>query len=81
MSRLFPMFLKLDGRSCLVVGAGAIAEPKIRSLLEAGALVRVVAPAISKAVAANTLSARRYESYKRLVNIMRGLAPDYERRR
>lgn len=37
--------------------------------------------AITKAVAAKTLSARRYESYKRLVNIMRGLAPDYERRR
>lgn len=37
--------------------------------------------AIVKAVAAKTVSARRYESYKRLVNIMRGLAPDYERRR
>jgi hypothetical protein len=33
------------------------------------------------AVAENTLSARRYESYKRLLNIMRGLAPEYERRR
>ena len=26
---LFPMFLKLEGRSCLVVGAGTIGEPKI----------------------------------------------------
>jgi ribosome biogenesis GTPase len=33
------------------------------------------------AVASGELSARRYESYKRLMNIMRGLAPDYERRR
>lgn len=41
---LFPMFLKLEGRSCLVVGAGAIGEPKIGSLLTAGALVRVIAP-------------------------------------
>ena len=49
---LFPMFLKLDGRSCLVVGAGTIAEPKIRSLLTAGARVRVVAPVISEAVRA-----------------------------
>jgi ribosome biogenesis GTPase / thiamine phosphate phosphatase len=37
--------------------------------------------AVLAAVAENTLSARRYESYKRLINIMRGLAPEYERRR
>jgi ribosome biogenesis GTPase len=37
--------------------------------------------AVTAAVAANELSPRRYESYKRLLNIMRGLAPDYERRR
>jgi len=34
---LFPMFLKLEGRSCLVVGAGKIGEVKIRSLLVARA--------------------------------------------
>ncbi|GFE82552.1 putative ribosome biogenesis GTPase RsgA [Steroidobacter agaridevorans] len=37
--------------------------------------------AVLAALAENTLSARRYESYKRLLNIMRGLAPEYERRR
>jgi precorrin-2 dehydrogenase/sirohydrochlorin ferrochelatase len=42
--KLFPMFLKLSRRPCLVVGAGAIAESKIASLLEAGGRVRVVAP-------------------------------------
>jgi precorrin-2 dehydrogenase/sirohydrochlorin ferrochelatase len=42
--KLFPMFLKLSARPCLVVGAGAIAESKIASLLEAGGRVRVVAP-------------------------------------
>jgi precorrin-2 dehydrogenase len=42
--KLFPMFLKLSARPCLVVGAGAIAESKIASLLEAGGHVRVVAP-------------------------------------
>jgi ribosome biogenesis GTPase / thiamine phosphate phosphatase len=36
--------------------------------------------AVVAAVTAQLLSARRYESYKRLLNIMRGLAPDYERR-
>ncbi|MDR3722558.1 MAG: bifunctional precorrin-2 dehydrogenase/sirohydrochlorin ferrochelatase [Candidatus Acidoferrales bacterium] len=41
---LFPAFLKLAGRRCLVVGAGPIAEEKIDTLLRAGAKVRVVAP-------------------------------------
>ena len=41
---MFPIFLKLEGRRCLVAGAGAVAEGKIRSLLRAGAVVQVVAP-------------------------------------
>jgi precorrin-2 dehydrogenase/sirohydrochlorin ferrochelatase len=43
-AKLFPMFLKLSARPCLVVGAGTIAESKIASLLEAGAKISVVAP-------------------------------------
>jgi precorrin-2 dehydrogenase/sirohydrochlorin ferrochelatase len=41
------MFLKLEGRPCLVVGAGTIAASKIASLIEAGANVTVVAPRAS----------------------------------
>jgi precorrin-2 dehydrogenase/sirohydrochlorin ferrochelatase len=41
---MFPVFFKLEGRPCLVVGAGAIAAPKIASLLRAGGVVTVVAP-------------------------------------
>ena len=48
--RLFPMFLKLAGRQCLLVGAGAVGEEKIRSLLAAGARVRVVAPRATPAI-------------------------------
>ena len=44
MERLFPLFLKLKGRKCLVVGAGAVGQSKIASLLDAGAGVQVVAP-------------------------------------
>jgi len=48
---LFPMFLKLSGRRCLVVGAGRVGEPKIASLISSGARVRVVAPSAGEAVA------------------------------
>ncbi len=41
---LLPIFVKLDGRRCLVVGAGAIGLQKVRSLLECGANITVVAP-------------------------------------
>ena len=51
-AKLFPMFVKLAGRPCLVVGAGKIAESKIESLLEADAKVHVVAPAATRQVRA-----------------------------
>ncbi len=43
MTSLFPMFLKLEGRQCLAVGAGKVGEPKIGGLLETGARIHVVA--------------------------------------
>ena len=47
---LFPIFLKLERRPCLVVGAGNVALEKITSLLRAGAWLRVVAPVACDAV-------------------------------
>jgi precorrin-2 dehydrogenase / sirohydrochlorin ferrochelatase len=41
---LLPIFLKLRGRKCLVVGGGGVAESKIESLLLSDAEVFVVAP-------------------------------------
>ncbi len=40
----FPLFVDLQSRQCLVVGAGPIALRKIRALLKSGTTISVVAP-------------------------------------
>ncbi len=50
MSNLFPMFVKLEGRRCLVVGAGKVGEPKIGGLIDTGARVHVIALEATDAV-------------------------------
>jgi precorrin-2 dehydrogenase / sirohydrochlorin ferrochelatase len=50
VTSLFPMFMKLTGRSCLVVGAGRIGEPKIGGLIDTGAYIHVVATEASDTV-------------------------------
>src|SRR5439155_1494261 len=48
---LFPLFVELAGRPCVVIGGGAVAERKVHALLTAGAVVTVVSPALSPALA------------------------------
>jgi precorrin-2 dehydrogenase / sirohydrochlorin ferrochelatase len=55
---LFPMFVKLEGRQVLVVGAGIIGEQKIEGLLETGAQIRVVALGTSPKVQQWALAGR-----------------------
>jgi siroheme synthase-like protein len=47
----YPVFLDLAGRLCVVVGGGTIAERKVTGLLESGARVVVVAPALTPLLA------------------------------
>jgi precorrin-2 dehydrogenase / sirohydrochlorin ferrochelatase len=49
---LFPIFVKLRDRLCVVVGGGPIAESKIPGLLAAEAKVRVIAPDATESLAA-----------------------------
>lgn len=43
----YPIFLNLQGRRCIVIGGGVIAEGKVRGLLEAEAAVIVIAPELT----------------------------------
>ena len=46
----FPMMVKLEGRKCVVVGAGAVAEEKISGLLPHLARVTVVSPLATRKI-------------------------------
>jgi len=50
MNKLYPVFLKLEGMPCLVVGAGEVACRKVEALLECNGSVSVVAPQACRAV-------------------------------
>lgn len=55
---LFPLFVELKDRPCVVIGGGAVAERKVHALLTAGAAVTVVSPAVSPALAALAAAGR-----------------------
>jgi siroheme synthase-like protein len=48
---LFPIFVKLEGRRVVVVGGGEIAAGKIESLVQAGAKILIVSPALNSELA------------------------------
>jgi precorrin-2 dehydrogenase/sirohydrochlorin ferrochelatase len=48
MNLLYPVFLKLEGKSCVVVGGGEVATRKVMALQDAKALVTVISPRLTQ---------------------------------
>lgn len=42
--KLYPAFLSLQGKTCIVVGGGGVAARKVRSLVSTGAIIVVISP-------------------------------------
>lgn len=66
---LFPAFIKLARRHCLVVGAGEVALQKISALLACEADVHVVSPRVREEISALAAAGR-------LEIVQRGFSPD-----
>lgn len=49
-SPYYPVFLELRGRPCAVIGGGEVAERKVKGLLECGARVTVISPAVTEGI-------------------------------
>lgn len=47
MAQGYPVTLKLENQSCLVVGGGTVAERKVQSLLKSGAKVKLVSKEVT----------------------------------
>ena len=50
MSHLYPIYLNLDSKRCLVVGGGKVAERKVATLLEYEANVLLVSPDVTPVI-------------------------------
>lgn len=65
---LYPIFVELAGRPCLVVGGGPVAAGRAAKLAEHGAHVRLVSPEVtpelSEMVASGTIAEHRARPYR-----------------
>lgn len=50
MPAYYPVYLNLQGRRCVIIGGGGVAEGKIARLLESGAEIRVISPDASPGI-------------------------------
>ena len=50
MNNYYPIFVNLKDQPCTVIGGGKIAEGKVEGLLDAGAMITVISPALTPAL-------------------------------
>ena len=50
MSRYYPVFIDVEGRTCVVIGGGNIGQEKVEKLVESGADVVVISPEVNALV-------------------------------
>lgn len=50
MPAYYPVYLNLQGRRCVIIGGGGVAEGKIARLLESGAEIRVISPDATRGI-------------------------------
>jgi precorrin-2 dehydrogenase/sirohydrochlorin ferrochelatase len=62
--RYYPVFLDLKERPCVVIGGGRVAERKVKTLLKAGARVKVISPQLTAPLA-------RLKEQKRISHLSR----------
>lgn len=48
MPAYYPVFLNIEGKKCVVVGGGEVAERKVKALLDHGAGIVVISPSITQ---------------------------------
>ncbi|MBP1684008.1 MAG: precorrin-2 dehydrogenase [Deltaproteobacteria bacterium] len=50
--KYYPVFLRVVGRPCVVIGGGSVAQHKVEALMRAGAQVSVISPTLTARLAA-----------------------------
>ena len=50
MTTFYPVFLNLEGRRCVVIGGGQVAEGKVLKLIDSGAKITVISPDATPAI-------------------------------
>lgn len=51
MAKLFPIYLNMNEKPCLIIGGGKVARRKIEDLLDYGLIIKVVSPQVEEKIA------------------------------